>query len=119
MYMKLKSLVGRSLVGVACMSFMLGSAAMASDNKSESKAKSKGSTQQSRRTNVKPAEPQVILVYTTASRIPQRVVLSGTQVNTAMPLRMIGRNELLASGAITVSGILLSTDPDITIGHHR
>ena len=66
-YMKLKSLVGRSLVGVACMSFMLGTAARASD-KSEYKVKSKNSAQVSS-TVVRPKEPPVILVYMTGSRI--------------------------------------------------
>ena len=114
-YMKLKSLVGRSLVGVACMSFMLGTAARASD-KSEYKIKNKNSAQVSS-TVVKPKE-QVILVYMTGSRIPQRVVDSSTYVNGASNLRVFGRNDLIRSGSATVSGMLLSIDPDITLRHH-
>lgn len=115
-YMKLKSLVGRSLVGVACMSFMLGTAARASD-KSEYKIKNKDSAQVSS-TVVRPKEAPVILVYMTGSRIPQRVVDSSTYVNGASNLRVFGRNSLIRSGSATVSGMLLSIDPDITLRHH-
>ena len=46
-YMKLKSLVGRSLVGVACMSFMLGTAARASDKSDCTKLRQRlGASQQ-------------------------------------------------------------------------
>jgi hypothetical protein len=99
------------------MSFMLGTAARASENKSESKVKSKGSTQQSQVSSayVKPKEAPVILVYMTGSRIPQRVVLNSTYVNSGSNLRVFGRNDLLRSGSATVSGMLIGIDPDITV----
>ena len=98
------------------MSFMLGTAARASD-KSEYKVKSKNSAQVSS-TVVRPKEPPVILVYMTGSRIPQRVVLDQTYVNGASNLRVFGRNDLIRSGSVTVAGMLLGVDPDITARSH-
>lgn len=96
------------------MSFMLGTAARASENKSESNVKNKDSTQ-FKNVYAKPKAAPVILVYTTASRIPQRVVDNSTYVNSASNLRVFGSNDLLRSGALTVSGMLVGIDPDITV----
>jgi hypothetical protein len=113
--MKLTSLVG-SLVGVACMSFMLGTTAMGQDNKSESKVKAKSTTQEYRyRTTVVRPRTVVILTQVTDSRIPQRVVLRGQQVNGASPVYVVQSNELLRTGAVSLAG-LISQDPSITVG---
>src|ERR1043166_3577626 len=83
--MKLTSFVWRSLVGVACMGLVLGTAAGA-EKKSASKIKSKESSTQSR-TQSAALKPRVILVQVTGSWIPQRVVVYGQQANSASPQR--------------------------------
>jgi hypothetical protein len=113
--MKLTPLVG-SLVGVACMSFMLGTTAMGQDNTSESKVKAKSTSQEYRyRTTVVRPQKIIILTQLTDSRIPQRVVLKGQQVNSASPVYVVQGNELLRSGSTSLAGIL-SNDPSITVG---
>ena len=101
--MKRKSIIQRSLIGIACVGFVLVNAANAADNKH------KDSTEQWQST----PRPKVYFVEVTGSHIPQRVVLHGQQVNSGSPLRMIGRDELLRSGAVNVTGIL-AMDPSIT-----
>ena len=88
------------------MSFVLGSSAMAADGKS-------GPTTSHRATH-----PPVILVEVTGSRIPQRVVLYGQQVNSGSPLYVFQGPELTRGGATTVAGIL-SMDPSITFVRGR
>ena len=91
------------------MSFMLGAAAKGAENESKSKAKAKTTTEQ-----LLPAsKPKVIYVEITGSRIPQRVVISGQQVNSDSPLMVYAGDDLKRSGATNVIGIL-SIDPSIT-----
>ncbi len=61
-----------------------------------------------------PPVPRVILVNITGSHIPQRVLLYGSQVNSASPLYVMQSNGLLKSGTASLLG-LLATDP--SIGH--
>jgi hypothetical protein len=110
--MKLTSFVWRSLVGVACMSFMLGTAARGADEKSESKVKDSTHRYQSTIV-VKPKVKQVIWMEVTGSRIPQRVVLRGQQADTASPLYVVQGDELSRTGATSVAG-MLSLDPSIS-----
>jgi hypothetical protein len=109
--MKLTSLIGKSLVGVACMGFMLGTAA-GGEKKFESNAKSKASKQQYRLSSA-PVKPRVVFVEVTGSRIPQRVVLMGQQVNSGSPVYVVQGDELSRAGATSVVG-MLSLDPSIS-----
>jgi hypothetical protein len=99
------------------MSFLLGTTAMGEENKSESKVKAKRvAHEQQYRPIVAKARTQKVVVWSlvTDSRIPQRVVLRGQQVNSGSPVYMVqGDNELLRSGATSIIGIL-SQDPSIT-----
>lgn len=56
---------------------------------------------------------RVILVQTTESRIPKRVVVSGYQVNGASPMYVVQSRDLIRTGATDVTG-LLKIDPSIT-----
>ena len=64
-----------------------------------------------------PAE-RVILVQTTESRIPKRVVISGNQVNGSSPLYVVQSRDLLRTGATDVTGIV-RLDPSITVTRGR
>ena len=111
LHMKLKSaVIRRSLVGVACLSFVLGAAARAADTPTASR-----NSEQQWQSTVK---PKIILVDVTGSRIPQRVVLHGQQVNSGSPLFIIGGNELLRSGSTSVTGIL-RMDPSISFAKRQ
>jgi hypothetical protein len=107
--MKVTTFVRTSLAGIACMGFMLGVAVGAP---TESKVKSKDSTQKSqlRSTAVK---PRVIWVYVTDSRIPQRVVVRGQQVDSASPIYVVQGEQLSRNGATSVYG-MLALDPSIS-----
>jgi hypothetical protein len=59
---------------------------------------------------------RVILVQTTESRIPKRVVVSGYQVNGASPMFVVQSKDLLRTGATDVTG-LVKIDPSITVRH--
>jgi hypothetical protein len=59
---------------------------------------------------------RVVLVQTTESRIPKRVVISGTQVNGASPMFVVQSKDLLRTGATDITGIV-KIDPSITIRH--
>ena len=56
---------------------------------------------------------RVILVQTTESRIPKRVVVYGYQVNGSSPMYVVQSRDLLRTGATDVTG-LLKIDPSIT-----
>lgn len=77
-------------------------------------------TQTLTRAETQTARPvqRVVLVEVTGSRIPQRVVIAGEQVNSASPLRVFQGQTLETIGATTV-GHALALDPDITYVHHR
>jgi hypothetical protein len=60
---------------------------------------------------------RVILVQTTESRIPKRVVISGYQVNSASPMFVVQSKDLLRTGATDITGIV-KIDPSITIARH-
>lgn len=67
----------------------------------------------------RPAPVQrIVLVQTTGSLIPQRVVISGNQVNSASPLFVLQSRDLLRTGATDVAG-MLRTDPSIFVGRGR
>ena len=104
--MKLKSIVWRSLVGVACMSFMLGTATAAEKRTSKVKP------------GVKVWRNQVVLVDLTGSRIPQHVTLKGQNVNSASPVYIVQNDELHRTGAISIGG-MLSLDPSISTSSGR
>jgi hypothetical protein len=55
----------------------------------------------------------VVLVQTTESRIPKRVVISGYQVNAASPMYVVQSRDLIRTGATDVAG-LLKVDPSIS-----
>jgi hypothetical protein len=97
--MKLTSLVWRSLVGVACMSFVLSAAASGEKKETE-----------------KPGYREWrAIVYTkvTGRLVPERVVLHGDIVNGASPLTILQGNELQSRGSTSLAG-MLSIDPNIT-----
>jgi hypothetical protein len=56
---------------------------------------------------------RVILVQTTESLIPKRVVISGHQVNGASPMYVVQSRDLIRTGATDITG-LLKIDPSIT-----
>jgi hypothetical protein len=95
------------------MSFMIGVAVGAP---TESKNKSKDSTQKDQLKSAA-VKPRAVWVYVTDSRIPQRVVLMGQQVNSASPIYVVQGDELLRGGGTSVIGIL-SLDPSITRRTH-
>ena len=91
------------------MGFMLGTA-RAADNKHEAKAKKQSSTQI--------VKERVVYVEVTGSRIPQRVVLRGQQVDSASPVFVVQGDELSRTGATSVVG-MLALDPSIWVGHRH
>jgi hypothetical protein len=98
--MKLESIVWRSLLGVVCMSFMLGTAAGEQQKVGKIKARhSKG----------------VACVVLTGSRLPQCVTVRGQQVNSAAPLDIIQNDDLHRNGATSIAG-MLAMDPSIFVG---
>jgi hypothetical protein len=94
------------------MSFMLGTAAGEAEKKFDPKLTSKELKQQYR-LNRAAKKPKVIFVEVTGSRIPQRVVLAGQQVNSGAPLYVVQGEDLSRTGATSVIG-MLSLDPSIT-----
>jgi hypothetical protein len=104
--MKLIPWIRRSLVGVALMSFVLGSTAIASDT---------GTVYAGKYRIVKDGK-YVIYTETTNSRIPERVVLRGQQANTSSPMYVVQGNGLLRTGATNIVGIL-ALDPSVGTGH--
>ena len=110
--MKLTSLVWRSLVGVACMSFMLGTAAGAPEKKSESKVKNKDLSQYRSNSSAK-KRPSVIWVNVIGSHIPQRISVTGQHPDTASNVYVVQGDELNRAGATSVAG-MLALEPSIT-----
>lgn len=96
---------------------MCATAAKAGENRYESTGKGKHS-RNAMHARENAFRQRVILVEVTGSRIPQRVVLMGTQVNSGSPLFVIQGNDLVRSGATSVAGIL-SIDPNISFGGPR
>ena len=96
--MKLKSFVWRSLVGVACMSFVFSAAAAGEKNQAVKSGYKEWRA--------------VVYTQVTGSYIPERVVLRGNIVNSASPLSIVQGNELHATGATSVAG-MLALDPNI------
>lgn len=102
--MKMRSMVGKSLVGAACITLVLGTTAMGAERKQRATAQRAVNADRER----------IVLVHVTGSLIPQRVVLvGGRQVTSASPVTVFQGNELARSGAVTVAGIL-AQDPSIT-----
>lgn len=97
-----------AVAGVACVSFMLGSTAVAA-----------GDTHVWFVNNGKYRVVQdgkiVIYTQTTDSRIPERVHLKGQQANTASPMYVVQGNELNRTGATTILG-MLALDPSVSGG---
>jgi hypothetical protein len=104
--MKLTPWIRRSLVGVAFMSLVLGSTAMASDT---------GRVYLGKYRIVKDGK-YIIYTQTTNSRIPERIVVRGQQANTSSPMYVVQGNGLLRTGATNLLG-MLALDPSIT-SHH-
>jgi hypothetical protein len=63
---------------------------------------------------IRPQKDLVLLVAVTGSRIPQRVYVSGHQVNSAAPVYVVQGQELANTGATTVGG-LISLDPSVQV----
>ena len=63
-------------------------------------------------------QERVVLVQTTESRIPKRVVVAGNQVNGASPMSVLQSRDLLRTGATDVAGMLYKLDPSITVRRH-
>lgn len=100
--MKLTSMIRKSLVGAACISFVLATAATAAEQK------------QRPRDRAAVNQERVVLVRVTGSWIPQRVVvMGGRQVNSASPLTVLQGSDLMRGGASFATGIL-ANDPSIT-----
>jgi hypothetical protein len=116
--MKLKSIVCGSLVGVACMSFMLGTAAAGEKKASKSKTQYSAEQDRSAKPGVKVWRNKVVLVELTGSRIPQHVIIRGQNVNSASPVSVVQNDELHRTGAISIAG-MLSLDPSISSGVPR
>lgn len=57
---------------------------------------------------------RIVLVQTTESRIPKRVVIAGNQVNGASPMYVVQSRDLLRTGATDVAG-LVRIDPSISV----
>jgi hypothetical protein len=112
--MKTTLVIRKLLVGAACGSFLVGTAAIAAGNASYGK----DSANQQIPTAPKNLSERVVLVRVTGSWIPQRVVLRGTQVDSASPLFVVQGSDLLRSGGSTVQSIL-SRDPSITFSRVR
>jgi hypothetical protein len=108
-FMKLTSIGRRFLVGVASMSFLCGTAAYGGQ---------RGSNEDARVQRASEVKPKVILVEVTGSRIPQRVVIGGQQVNSASPLTIYEADALRRGGASSVTG-MLAMDPSITFSRPR
>jgi hypothetical protein len=100
-FMKTLMLIGSGIMGIA----LTGATVFAGQTVT------KGQTQNA--AAVHPAQ-RVIYVDVTGSRIPQRVVLDGRQVNSASPLTVYSGSAIRNSGATTVTGVL-AYDPDITV----
>lgn len=91
------------------MSFMLGTAA---GGQKKVQSKTRDFKQSNTSVTVAP-KPVVVMVEVTGSRIPQRVVLQGQQVNSGSPLYIVRGEELNRTGATSVLG-MLSLDPSIS-----
>ncbi len=100
--MKLTSWIRRSLVGAGIMSFVLASTAGATDT---------GTVYAGKYRIVKDGK-YIIYTETTASRIPERVVLRGQHPDSASNMYVVQGNELLRTGATNLVGIL-ALDPSI------
>ena len=103
-HMKLSSVVWRSLVGVACMGFIL-STATAGENKK----------------STKPGVitwNKVVMVKLTGSQIPQRVIIRGQRTNGTEPMYIVQNDELHRTGANSIAG-MLALDPSININSGR
>lgn len=110
--MKLTLLVRRYLVGVACMGFMLGTAAGAPEKNSGSKVKNKDLAQQYRSNSSAKKPPSVIWVEV-GSHIPQHIsVTTGQHPDTASNVYVLGGDDLNKQGAISVTQIL-SLEPNL------
>lgn len=102
------------------MSFMLGSAAGAPEQKSGSKVKNKDLAQQYQANSSvkKPQVRTVIWVHLTDSRIPQRITVVGQHPDTASNMYVVRGDELLRQGGMSVAS-MLSLDPSITFDRRR
>lgn len=100
-FMKTLMQVGSGILGIAL------TAATVFAGQTETK------TQAKKAAAVRPAQ-RVIYVDVTGSRIPQRVVVDGRQVNSASPLTVYSGGAISNSGATTVTSVL-AFDPDITV----
>jgi hypothetical protein len=94
------------------MSFLCGTAAFAADggqrdNKADARVQ-----------RASQAKPKYILVDVTGSRIPQRVVIGGQQVNSGSPLAIYEADALQRGGSYSVTG-MLAMDPSISFGRRR
>lgn len=112
-FMKIKLLSGMLAVALVGLSSVAVSTAKAGETEHTSNPKTLRSAQTGGRLNG--LKPKVVLIQVTGSRIPQRVLLFGQQVNSASPLFIVQGDDLVRAGAISVSGIL-SIDPSITFG---
>lgn len=102
-----------SIAGVACLAALVATA-QAGETRADSTIRNRRLVHESTH-QIGRMKQEVILVQVTGSRIPQRVVLFGRQVNSASPLFVIQGNDLVRTGATSVSEIL-SIDPSIRFG---
>jgi hypothetical protein len=101
--MQHKSVITKSLVVAACVLLV----SVATSNAADSN-RHRTSAQAT------PPKERIVLVKVTGSWIPQRVVLSGRQVNSASPVSMVFADDA-AGGSTNVLG-MLSLEPSITRG---
>ena len=103
--MKLTSWIRRSLVAVG-LGLVLANTAGATDT----------ATVYAGKYRVVKDGTYIIYTETTASRIPERVVLRGQHPNTAGNMFVLQGNDLLRTGATNLAGIL-ALDPSVTSRH--
>jgi hypothetical protein len=99
------------------MSFMLGTAAGAPEQKSGSKVKNKDLSQYRSNSSAK-KRPSVIWVDVVGSHIPQRITIAGQHPDTASNVYIIQGDALNRTGATSVAG-MLALEPNITFNHRR
>ena len=93
-----------AVAGVACVSFMLGSTAMADGTHAWYVKDGKYRLVQDGKL--------VIYTQTTNSRIPERVQIRGQQVNSSSPMYVVQGNELNRTGATSILG-MIGLDPSV------
>ena len=97
-----------AVAGVACVSFLLGSTAVAGDTHVW--------YVKDGRYRVVQDGKIVIYTQTTNSRVPERVQIRGQQVNSSSPMYVVQTSELNRTGATSIIG-MIALDPSVSTRH--